>query len=201
MNGIVIAGTDVLETALGAFGISKYVITAEQPEGDNSGAAGSRYLIRGSNGEVAAAEGINMLGLPIYQIVRFTDGNDSINIGDCIVNIELQSTVVKTAVQGHAGTVKEFINNDDYVVTIRGLMVGTERNKLPEALLRDFRKWFCDKPKALGVEGKIFEIFGIHSLVVTGRTLPQLQGMMNTRPFELKCISDAPYELMLENDV
>ncbi|CAN5436755.1 hypothetical protein BH09BAC1_BH09BAC1_05000 [soil metagenome] len=145
-------------------------------------------------------EGRGLLGHPIFQSIAFTNGNERYILGDCIVDINLTKVVVKTARNGTDGTVKEFIANGDFQVNIKGFMVGDDPYSMPDNLIWQFRSFFIDKKKALGVEGKIFDLLGIYNLVVESIRLPQLPTYINIRPFELTCVSDDPTEIMLLKD-
>lgn len=140
-------------------------------------------------------EGTGLLGLPIFQRIYFDDKGDLLELTDALVDVSLHRIIIKTQINGMDGTIKEFISNSDYDVTIRGFLIGSNPYKAPEKEIRKFRKYFTDKKKQLSVTGKIFDLLGIDKLVVEEWSLPQLPTYINIRPFELKCVSDLGYEV------
>ena len=168
-----------------------------------SGAPASSYTITVPAPD--QGEGLGLLGLPIFQAVTLTDPQEAtgaqLYLNDCLVDINLPRQVVKTPRVGADGTVKEFVSNGDYQISIKGLFInGANPDQLPERQLRNAIRWFR-KGRALGVTGKIFDIFGIHNIVIEDVRFPQIPTFIGMRPFELSCVSDIEYIIDLNNNV
>lgn len=150
-------------------------------------------------------DGLGLLGLPLFQAIIFTDAQEpngeELNLNDCLVDFGMTRNIVKTPVVGRDGTIKEFISNGDYDFSVKGLFINQAHpDRIPEAQIRKAVRWF-KKGRNLGVEGKIFDILGVHNIVVESFHCPQVPTFIGMRPFELKCISDTDYIIDLDNNV
>lgn len=111
-----------------------------------------------------------------------------------IVTVRQQKNIVKTAVQGRAGTVKEYISDGDFDVEIQGVISNFQNNAYPERKINELVN-LCKIPTALPVVGELFELLGIYQIVIEDYEISELQGVQNAVSFSLKCVSDMPIEL------
>lgn len=150
-------------------------------------------------------EGLGLLGLPVFQSVVFSDPQEAngkvLNLNDCLVDISMTRNIVKTPVVGRDGTVKEFISNGDFDISIKGLFINQAHpDVIPQKQITEALRWF-QKNRSLQVSGKIFDIFKIFNIVVESFHMPQVPTFIGMRPFELKCVSDTDYIIDLDNNV
>ena len=192
---------DILNTLALAFGARANYYHAEAQLQD--AAPSTTYSIQIDNSD-AKGEGLGLVGLPIFQRIVITDPQDengSLDLFDCLVDFSMTQNIVKTPVNGRDGTIKEFVSDGDYEISIKGLLIDQDHpNRIPEEAIRKALQWFR-KGKALGVEAKIFDVFGVHNIVVESFHMPQIPTYIQMRPFELKCISDTEYTIDLDNNV
>jgi hypothetical protein len=148
-------------------------------------------------------EGTGLLGLPVFAQVNFLApaGWVQLHLNDPIVEISRAKKIVTTDIQGRDGSVKEFISSGDYAVTIKGILAsdpthGTEARRYPTAQVQALKE-LLDLPQALPVTGRLFKLFGIHNLVIIDHAWPALPGYTNLQAYELRCLSDEPIELNL----
>jgi len=150
------------------------------------------------------------MGAPVIQPVKFLTGSYRARTNDTtvstieydewltppstIVDIVQTKHIVTTRITGRSGTVKEFISNGDYQVTLRGVMINYEQDDLPEEKIR-LMKIICDVPAAVKVECELLEWFGIYELAIQSYSLPALEGFTNLQPFTITALSDTPIEL------
>ena len=157
----------------------------------------------------------SFLGTPVFSNIDFIEGSyrnlegDQVNylqggtpgltVDTVLMTVSQSRNIVTTPIQGRNGTVKEYISDGDYDVTIRGAIVHPSPNVYPE---EDVLKLV----EALRVQDNIEvasrylnDVFGITNLVVTGYSLPQTEGFQNTQFFEIKAISDDPIEITIRN--
>lgn len=146
-------------------------------------------------------EATGLLGLPVFTRVNFLApaGWNRMELNDPLVEISRDKLIVTTEVQGRDGTVKEYISNGDYAVTIKGILAsdpfdGRYARRYPAREVQ-LLKQLCDLPEAIPVTGRLFKIFGIHNLVIKGVSWPTLPGFTNLQAYELRCLSDEPIEL------
>lgn len=121
-----------------------------------------------------------------------------IQLSIAISQVNMTKTIVKTAIQGLDGTVKEYINDGDYEITIRGAIVSNDRS-YPSEQVKQLHQILLIKD-ALDVESEYLNVFGIYNVVVESYSFPQQEGMQNLQLFELQCVSDLPIELVVDNE-
>lgn len=138
------------------------------------------------------------LGTPIFcdmEVMAAADRlnatQQSIRLLNVLVEVEHTKNIVKTTVQGFDGTVKEYISDGDYIVTIRGVLYNTFRKDYPKDAARLLLSIFRRK-QALDVTSEYLRLFDIHSLVVESFRMGQEQGRQNMQKFQATCSSDMP---------
>lgn len=122
---------------------------------------------------------------------------DGVQLINCLASVSQSKNIVKTVVQGRNGTVKEYISDGDYIVTLRGAIVRMNRQEYPlEEMAR-----FIDQLRysyALKVLSPFLLQFKIYDLVVEDYTLSQQEGRVNMQTFDIRCSSDEPLLLKAE---
>jgi len=141
----------------------------------------------------------SVFGTPIYDVVYFknSDGSDRLKLNDApLVTINRAKTVIRTPVAGRDGTVKEIISNDDYQISIRGILVNHTKRAKP---YEDFEKLLAmlNENKNHPVTSKLFNKCGITDLVVTGFDFPPVEGYINVMAYSITAYSDEPEEFKL----
>ena len=106
--------------------------------------------------------------------------------------------IKKENIQGGNGSVKEFISQDDFSITIRGFLINNADQGYPDQLLSDLWKVINSK-QSLGITSKVFTLLDIHNIVILSAKFPSVEGYMIMQPFELECISDTPAILQLQS--
>jgi hypothetical protein len=155
------------------------------------------------------ADGVGLLGLPIWGTINFPNGEytyngqrvqyEGLKLTDCVADISQQKTIVSTAIAGRNGAVRELISANDYVITIKGFLVSTDKYKEPDELIRKLNALF-QVPAALRVESAAFTRLGIYSVVLESLSLNKKPGVLNAQPFELSAVSDLPIELLINQE-
>jgi len=148
----------------------------------------------------------------IIQGGNFTDVTDpkkpkisyeTLTLQAVLLEVTQSKNIVTTALQGRNGTVKEFISDGDFAITMTGLVVGEmdENNKIqnignfyPEA---DVKKLIAivEVSDALTITSNFLQLFGINKVVITDSTINQLQGTRSIQPFQILMLSDVPIQL------
>lgn len=118
-----------------------------------------------------------------------------------VVSIESRKTIVETALTERRGTVKELINTRDYLITIKGFIISATHD-YPEEGVTALRTLY-EQNIAFSIECALTDIFllrpdrsGSDKVVITELKLPVLQGVKHICPYELKLISDEPFNLI-----
>jgi hypothetical protein len=164
-------------------------------------------------------------GLPVFSNLKFgniifevPDDNaetelktapinlQGITLDTVLMTVSMNKNIVKTAVQGRNGTVKEYISDGDFEIDVKGVIVGEGQNEYPgldvEELIR-----VCTAPVTLKIEESDFltrfnsinpnEVEGISEVVITDFVLPQREGFRNAQLFQFKMLSNTPIELTI----
>lgn len=140
----------------------------------------------------------SVLGTPIIESLRVKnpDTDEWLEFEDApaIVSVNLEKNIVRNQISGKTGTVKEYTNTGDYVITIRGLIVK------PKSMDRDFER--IDKlhqleriNDALEVESRLLNTLGINNIVIQSIEHPGSEDYTNVYPFIWNCLSDFDYDL------
>ena len=152
----------------------------------------------------------SVLGTPIYEQITLTipavqgsGGQVSSRQYDYVFpdwplfDIAPSWTIKKENILGGNGTVKEYIQQDDFEIRIRGFLINYNSNDYPEQLVADFWK-AINCQRSIGITSRVFNILNIHNIVVKSVRLPALEGYMNIQPFEIECVSDEAVELLIK---
>lgn len=121
-----------------------------------------------------------------------------LRIVECIVNVNAQKRVVKTMIQGRNGSIKEYIGDDDYQISIQGLISGNHfntknikaYNNFPEQYLKDFVD-ICSIGYSIPVRNVLLNrVFKITNLVIENFRVTPEPGKSTSIPFEISAVSD-----------
>lgn len=143
----------------------------------------------------AQGQPISPLGTPIWSDVILHKQEDAeldgVQLTWCLVGVQQTKNIVKTAIQGRNGTVKEYISDGDYIVTLRGAIARTFKSNYPLEEMRRFLQLLKDN-RALKVISPFLLQYDIHELVVESFNMAQEEGKQNMQRFEISCLSDDP---------
>ena len=155
------------------------------------------------------------LGTPVFSNLDFIGGNyknlqgeeiqygggesgEGLRIDTVLFDVAQAKNIVTTEIQGRNGTIKEYISDGDFAININGLIVHPDANTYPEtdvSTLMDILK----AQTTIGIASRFLnDIFGINSVVVMSYSFPQPEGMQNTQPFQIRCLSNDPIELQIK---
>lgn len=128
----------------------------------------------------------------------------------CTVSGGSRKSIVKTPLIGAKGIVKEQVAVDDYVFTIKGMLIGgmevngnaTFERDWPEAAIVELRKLYEEK-RAVKLKNAFTDIFLKDSeedtnLIIEELDFPELVGVEHVRPFVMKVSSDDVLDLYIE---
>jgi len=135
-------------------------------------------------------------GRDYYMPVKL-DGYD---LEHPVISIVGKKNIIETSLTERQGTVKELINIADWEITIRGLIID-KYGDFPEDEIQKMVDLF-HKNKAVEIECALTDSFlmrwerkGNNLVVIEEINFPEVKGIMNVRPYELKLVSDAPFNL------
>lgn len=146
-----------------------------------------------------------LFGLPIWDTVTLIapaytdDSGNGIGVGRfqldiAIIEVSNDRNIVKTKIAGRNGTIKEYMSDGDFDVSIKGSLVNEYANIPPYNLIHNLDA-ISKCPETLSVESNLLNHLNIFNLVIEDYTLKQRQGARNIYDFELQCVSDTPFDL------
>jgi hypothetical protein len=98
----------------------------------------------------------------------------------------------------HDGTIKTFVNHKDFGVTLKGSVISPNYSPdYPHEAVKDLTE-ILKHGGALEVESDYLLLFGIYNLFVTGYDFATMEAKENTQAYEIRCLSDAPVEILVE---
>lgn len=148
--------------------------------------------------EVAEHSATSIFGTPIFETLSLDipNTNDSLNFEDApVMSINMSKNIVLSRVQKRKGTVKEYINDGDYIVQIKGLLVNHDGEDLPYDKISSLNNVALIN-QSLKVESRLLNTLGIHNLVIT-RVEFRPSPMTNVQPYIISFLSDEPIELSI----
>lgn len=114
-----------------------------------------------------------------------------------LFDITCSNVIEKTPNRGGLGSVKEYIYQDDYQITIRGFLINEVDDTYPNELLTQFKN-FVNAKITFTVTSQVFNTLGINAIVVERWSLPSVEGFPNIQPFELNCVSDSGEDIIIQ---
>lgn len=147
------------------------------------------------------------LGTPVWDQVTFgtveyTDSKGTetatptITFQSILVSVSFPRNIVKTAIQGRNGTVKEYIGEGDAMISFRGVITGKNGHYPIDEV--NALKLVIMAPVPIPITSKWLQNLDIHSIVFEDRSLEQEEGGYSYQTFSLNAISDTPQELRIE---
>lgn len=166
----------------------------------------------------ATVDRYSLLGTPVLSTIEIPSGSykdaagktiqfDGIRIDTAIMSVSQSKNIVTTAINGRNGTVKEYVSDGDYYISISGLITGessesnrkfTVQNIGGEYPENDVRKLveICRVPESVEIISEFLDFFEIRRVVVTSFRLVQTPGLKSGQAFEMELLSDDSIELL-----
>jgi hypothetical protein len=144
----------------------------------------------------------NALGIPMTFPLRLKmeekNAEEWLLPYEPMISINGQNIVVKRQVsKGSArGSVKERWAQDDYSITIEGILM-TQDGSYPKDDVSRLRS-MCESAHLTALS-PLFEVFGISDIVVESWDIPFTAGQSNQN-YSIKALSDDMYQLLLTNE-
>lgn len=185
---------DLYQKAFGIKGVRFNVSASQSVESANNTyfdipGVESRLLVPGQS--------LSVLGTPIYEHFTFSytekGKTRSITLPDWpLMSVSAHKNILCTPIKGLPGTVKEFINFDDYKISIRGMLINYESNDYPEQLVHDLHDFFKINDQLVITSPILNNQLDVDAVVMESIDFPALEGFPNVQPYQIDMISDAP---------
>jgi hypothetical protein len=143
----------------------------------------------------------SILGTPVYSNLVFnadpdTPENTNIELNDVLLNVNQPRNIIVTPIAGRNGTVKEYISDGDYVISVRGVIVSQYKDVYPVEQITALKNLFVLK-KAIAVSSLFLLNFEITEVVVQEWNINEIQGSRNMAELDMTMLSDTPIEIQV----
>lgn len=144
-------------------------------------------------------------GRPWLTSLAISFENKTFVFEECVITINQEKNIVTTPLQGRNGTIKEYISDGDYSITIdAGINNYTEGDNTGASLEYPIDKVLelqklLKLPETIEVQSDFLEVFEIRSAVVKSFYLTQ-ETHSNRQSLQIMMLSDEPYEIKLKLD-
>ncbi len=118
-----------------------------------------------------------------------------IELIDVGIRVNDSNTIVSTPLVGRKGTVKEYIQANDYRIDIRGSIIANSQNAFPINDVITLKK-ILKTPGRIRIYSKLLQLFEITHMVYQNGDYDQDSARyVNALPFSFQFLSDDDYEL------
>jgi len=146
--------------------------------------------------ERLSTSGIVYSVMPL-KVRRINDGKWFTFPLEPLVSISGKNIIVRrnVAKSKASGTIKEYWSQDDYEVTIQGVLTSTNEALYPEDDAKSLLALFNER-QSVEVAQDVLLIFGIKYLAIESISAPHTKGV-NNQNFEIKAYSDNSINLLI----
>ena len=131
----------------------------------------------------------------LTEILLKKENGAELLINDATVTISREKHIVRTSLVGLDGTIKEYISNGDYDISITVGIVAVKDGQIvdeyPEDGIGAVRD-FLEENKPIQIKSVFFDIFGIDKIVITRFSLKQ-ETHSNRQVIDVRALSDVDY--------
>ena len=107
-----------------------------------------------------------------------------------LIEVNQTKNIVKTSIAGKNGTVKEYMSDGDFIINLKGVIVGEIANQRPAVFYLDKFMEYLRAPLALPVTCTFLNEFNINSVIIESYKYGQREGARNIIDIEINMISD-----------
>jgi len=112
-----------------------------------------------------------------------------------LLEVNQTKNIVNTSIAGQNGTVKEYMSEGDYIVNLKGVIVGDVANQRPDIVKLNSLIAYLKAPLSIPISCRFLEELKISSVVIESYKFGQREGARNIIDIEINMISDSTIEL------
>jgi hypothetical protein len=146
------------------------------------------------------------LGTPVYSDITFEAGSyeddqgqiqtfEQIRLDAVLMSVGQTKKIVETEIQGRPGTVKEYIGDGDYEISLSGILTGSHLRHPREEVAALKRMLTARVP--IAVSSPYLQNLGVTDVVVRSYFFAQNEGGYAYQAFTIEMVSDTPVELKI----
>lgn len=114
-----------------------------------------------------------------------------------LLTVNQSKNIITTDIQGRNGTVKEYIGDGDYTITINGIITGPNGH-YPKDEVKDLKR-MLNANIAISVVSWYLQNLDVSSIVVKDYEIAQEAGGYSFQNFSINALSDTPTEIQIFN--
>ena len=138
-----------------------------------------------------------LLGGQYFQTLKVAyKGEQFVFPNEPLISMSIAKTIVETATVGkeRKGTVKEFINTEDYVLNIRGVCVNPDYpDEYPTEQVQELQRLFEINDSVEVMNNLFLELFGIKNLVLKNIEWNEMAGQQGLQVYTVNAVSDSDF--------
>lgn len=138
-----------------------------------------------------------LLGGQYFQTLKVSyKGEQFVFPNEPLISMSLAKTIVETATVGkeRKGTVKEYINTEDYVLNIRGVCVNPDYpDEYPTEQVQELQRLFEINDSVEVMNNLFLELFGIKNLVLKNIEWNEMAGQQGLQVYTVNAVSDSDF--------
>ena len=116
-----------------------------------------------------------------------------------LIEINQTKNIVKTVIAGTNGSVKEYMSEGDFIINLKGVIVGDVANQRPDVTRLNSLVAYLKAPLSIPISCHFLEELNITSVVIESYKLGQREGARNIIDIEINMLSDSVIELSSNN--
>lgn len=121
-----------------------------------------------------------------------------IEIPQAVLSITSKKNIIETSMIGRRGTVKELISIDDYRISL-GLYIQSSDGAYPEEQINEIQElWEINQSVAIHSALTDIILYPDNKIVISSISYPSTPGVEDAQLVKLECVTDAPFELIIE---
>lgn len=131
----------------------------------------------------------------VLSVPKDIGGVGGVYIEGAIIEVSQTRNIVVTHIQGQNGSVKEFINNNDFNVSIKGYFATDNPDVFPAEQVAALQS-YLEAPTSIKTTNKFLnDYFGITDLVCMSFSFNQVEGVRNVQYFTAEFLSDVSFQI------
>ena len=138
-----------------------------------------------------------LLGGQYFQTLKVSyKGEQFVFPNEPLISMSLAKTIVETATVGkeRKGTVKEYINTEDYVLNIRGVCFNPDYpDEYPTEQVQELQRLFEINDSVEVMNNLFLELFGIKNLVLKNIEWNEMAGQQGLQVYTVNAVSDSDF--------
>jgi hypothetical protein len=143
-------------------------------------------------------------GVPTLTSLALQYKGKRVELLECIITINQEKNIVSTPMQGRDGTIKEYISDGDYSISIEAAVnnyneiEATKSKEYPIEKLEELIA-LLKVQDGLEIQSDFLRLFKITSAVIKSYGMVQ-ETHSNRQSFQIQMLSDTPYEIKIKQD-